>query len=456
MMADETDKPQRRQRPLTLWRVLGGLLLLAMAGLLGMRWHWRAEFHRQIAAIRAAGYPVTPQELDAWYPWPASGNNAAYWITGAAACYCRLPQEEGTRLDRIIRSGEGPDPTEPIPDDDKALLEQYIWDNFQALKTLHDASTIAECRFPVELSKGPSTEMPHIADVRDGARLLCLAAVLRAEQGDASGAARAVEAAVQITRSLEQEPVMISHLVYAGMSVRAAVALERALNQVEFSSEQLTRLYRVFVGIRMDDGLVRALAGHRCASLTVFENPQALDRSYFERLPPVAVLEVYGALGLAAREGTIFLAHMNECLRVAQLPAFRRPPALRALEAYDRRRGRALLLGLADTGYAPRVIQLEMKYAAQIELARTSLAVQRFRRACARLPETLDPLVPDYLAAIPQDPFDGAPLRYQRLERSFMVYSVGEDGRDDGGKTEPRRGKKKQGESFDLVFRVER
>ncbi len=34
-----------------------------------------------------------------------------------------------------------------------------------------------------------------------------------------------------------------------------------------------------------------------------------------------------------------------------------------------------------------------------------------------------------------------------------MVYSVGEDGKDDGGKEEPR---KKQGETYDLVFRVER
>jgi hypothetical protein len=87
---------------------------------------------------------------------------------------------------------------------------------------------------------------------------------------------------------------------------------------------------------------------------------------------------------------------------------------------------------------------------------KTSLAIQRYRLAYACLPDTLNPLVPDYLAAIPQDPFDGAPLRYKRLERGFMVYSVGEDGHDDGGKKEPQRGKKKQGETFDLVFRVGR
>ena len=41
-------------------------------------------------------------------------------------------------------------------------------------------------------------------------------------------------------------------------------------------------------------------------------------------------MEMYGAVGLAAREGTIFLDHMEECLQIAQLPAFQRPAAIEA------------------------------------------------------------------------------------------------------------------------------
>jgi len=33
---------------------------------------------------------------------------------------------------------------------------------------------------------------------------------------------------------------------------------------------------------------------------------------------------------------------------------------------------------------------------------------------------------------VPLDPFDGA-LRYRRLERGYLIYSVDVDGRDDGG-----------------------
>src|SRR5512139_3656536 len=114
MMTDETEDFPRRQRRLTLWHIGVGLVCLAVAGLLIMRWHWRYEFHRRIEAIRAVGFPVTPQELDAWYPWPASGENAASWITGAATCLWKLTQEDWRRLEQIVgRSDDRPRPAEP-------------------------------------------------------------------------------------------------------------------------------------------------------------------------------------------------------------------------------------------------------------------------------------------------------------------------------------------------------
>ena len=42
--------------------------------------------------------------------------------------------------------------------------------------------------------------------------------------------------------------------------------------------------------------------------------------------------------------------------------------------------------------------------------------------------------MPLYLNAVPADPFDGQPLRFKRLSKGYVIYSVGSDGRDDGGK----------------------
>ena len=44
-------------------------------------------------------------------------------------------------------------------------------------------------------------------------------------------------------------------------------------------------------------------------------------------------------------------------------------------------------------------------------------------------------LVPGYLSTVPADPFGGGePLRYKRVENSYLLWSIGPDGVDDGGK----------------------
>jgi hypothetical protein len=61
-------------------------------------------------------------------------------------------------------------------------------------------------------------------------------------------------------------------------------------------------------------------------------------------------------------------------------------------------------------------------------------ALERFRLAHGELPNTLDALVPQYLATVPRDVIDGQPLRYRRdgLDK-FTLWNVGWNQTDDGG-----------------------
>jgi hypothetical protein len=67
-------------------------------------------------------------------------------------------------------------------------------------------------------------------------------------------------------------------------------------------------------------------------------------------------------------------------------------------------------------------------------LTQCALAVERFRSAHNRLPESLSDLTPQWLPTALIDPFDGKPLRYRVLDVGYLIYSVGEDGGDDGGR----------------------
>ena len=54
-----------------------------------------------------------------------------------------------------------------------------------------------------------------------------------------------------------------------------------------------------------------------------------------------------------------------------------------------------------------------------------------------KLPDKLSYLHPRYLSKLPRDPFSGEPLKYKRTRGGWIVYSVGEDGKDDGGIGDP-------------------
>jgi hypothetical protein len=72
--------------------------------------------------------------------------------------------------------------------------------------------------------------------------------------------------------------------------------------------------------------------------------------------------------------------------------------------------------------------------------ALVALATERYRMRYSHWPDTLDALVPEFLDEPPVDPFDEKPLRYLRDEEGVIVYSVGEDGVDDGGEVRRQSG----------------
>ena len=62
------------------------------------------------------------------------------------------------------------------------------------------------------------------------------------------------------------------------------------------------------------------------------------------------------------------------------------------------------------------------------------LSSRLFRAKQHVLPEKLQELVPEYLLQVPIDPYSDRPLIYRPEADGYRLYSVGHDGRDDGGR----------------------
>ena len=69
------------------------------------------------------------------------------------------------------------------------------------------------------------------------------------------------------------------------------------------------------------------------------------------------------------------------------------------------------------------------------DLARVACALERYRLANGQFPETLEALAPKFIEQLPHDIINGQPLKYHRTEDGqFVLYSVGWNETDDGGK----------------------
>jgi hypothetical protein len=78
-------------------------------------------------------------------------------------------------------------------------------------------------------------------------------------------------------------------------------------------------------------------------------------------------------------------------------------------------------------------LSAERAHEASFRCTVAALAAERFRRDRGRWPVAVADLVPDYLAKIPRDPFDGGPLRLLGRSDGIVIYSLGKNGTDDGG-----------------------
>ena len=101
------------------------------------------------------------------------------------------------------------------------------------------------------------------------------------------------------------------------------------------------------------------------------------------------------------------------------------------------------------------IISKDATASAQVNLAITALAIERFQHAHGRLPENLTELTPGFLDKVLLDPYDGATLRFHPLPRGYVVYSIGSDRHDDNGREPPDRWESDDKNSYDLTFIVE-
>jgi hypothetical protein len=85
-----------------------------------------------------------------------------------------------------------------------------------------------------------------------------------------------------------------------------------------------------------------------------------------------------------------------------------------------------------------RVPQRIFRIVVARQIVITAIALKRYQLRHGVYPPELAALAPEFAAEIIDDPMDGKPLRYHlNSDGTYVLYSVGDDGKDDGGDVSP-------------------
>jgi len=96
--------------------------------------------------------------------------------------------------------------------------------------------------------------------------------------------------------------------------------------------------------------------------------------------------------------------------------------------------GRRMIMSALAIPNFLRVFEMTARTETMRRLAITAIAIQRYRLRNGKPPENLAALLPEFLSEVPIDPMSGKPFCYHaNAAGNFVLYSVGEDGKDDGG-----------------------
>ncbi|HWF18294.1 MAG TPA: hypothetical protein VG754_03460 [Verrucomicrobiae bacterium] len=430
---------------------------------------WRLRLHREInarvASIRAKGLPINWEDLSHWPSDVPDSENAALIYTNAIA---HIHFEHLTS--KLVNL---PMPGEKISENDFSLVKQTVDTNQEGLQLIYSAEKFTKARFPIDYNLGPDAKLPHLSGLRGAARLLAHDAFLKAERKDAEGAAKAAEASLHLSSALENEPLLISQLTSLSILNESCKSLERVLGKVTFSEPSLLRISTTLsladatnqiltglIGDRALNGEYIRLAQDDVRKLVILGN-QGADEEDKADVPTRNPGFVWRYLGFFERDRNFYLRAMETNILAVTTP----PPASLALtnEVDELSREAQNGLYISSSLFLPSYSRLTGRVAtkdATIRTALAAIAIERWRNQHAGvIPDSLDSLVPVYLPSVPVDPYNGEPLKFRKTSKGYVIYSVGPDRQDDGGKPQPLRSPKKQrhpNEHYDITFTVDR
>jgi len=416
------------------------LLLLVAAAVIPWIVSSRQGAARLNAAVnrgKSRGEPLASFELNDFYvAAPGRPDMTKELIEALIICETASKSPVAASLPVVGQGGEPP----PLGQKwrEQVEAEKFLAQSQKAIETFHEfARRNATARFPVDFTPGVGTLLPNTQRVRGGSRILSLQFHVHCHKGEFSQAVDCIVSQLALAGALEQEPTLVSQLVRIAISGVGISEAQQLVRETNVPDVDLKRLQAQLRKIDALAGLKKALAGERTMCYTACLDPKqlaelngpssGLSRQVMERQPQrifdaAKMLEI----NLQIAEGA------DESLFKAREEAQAADDEMRTIAGSLTGKLYYMYTLMLTPAYS-NGIDAFAKLAAARDSADAAIAAELYRRKTGKWPAKLEELVPEYLPAVPTDPFTNLPLVLKAGGTSCKVYSVGRDGVDHGG-----------------------
>jgi hypothetical protein len=351
-------------------------------------------------------------------------------------------------------------------------VEAALAEDGEGLKLLRRITDHPALDFDLVYSNGAEkVQIPYLASEKKAARRLSAAAIDDLHRGDSASAVKNVRAMLALANGMSHDRVIISELVRMAVTQMAVAVTWELLQSTNLTGEQLAELQNDWTGLDFIRGDENALAMERVITritLSKWRNSHSELQNYFDRLEnsedpnqKVTIADKF-KIKLKVLVWRYWWSYPDE-LRLlkadqAVLETVRSVKTNYSLLAAQRQQEDKLrklftttndeegvwfsnpremnvhfMLSASARGLSA-VFDKVMRVEAAKQMTMTIIALKRYQLKHGNYPANLNSLVPEFIPSIPRDPVDGQPLRYRRnADETFLLYSVGENGKDDGG-----------------------
>jgi hypothetical protein len=293
--------------------------------------------------------------------------------------------------------------------------------------------------------------LPHLGLLRRIEMVLAYQASAELATGKTDAAFADVEFMLYLPNTIRSEPTIISQLVRMAMLENAAITVREGLAAHAWSADQLHRFQDEFSDVNVLKDMEKPLNGERVAfgNRTLELMREGRPNYYADMLginhsAQVNVIWLYPA-------GWTYFDELNyNQMLDEQLTGYDpkggvvHPKLIDAAEARVKELqdagGPSLvfhhrLFATLALSYWENLMRKTATGQTVADECAVACALERYRLANGKYPESLDALVPKFIAAIPHDVITGEPLKYRLTgDGQFIIYSIGWNETDDGGK----------------------